>query len=43
MTQIVMQYFSKWRKKWIDFKQPPGQVELTKMKQFHYRIRTKPA
>ena len=37
-----LQYFSKWRKKWVDFKTTPGEVELAKMRQYHYQIRIKP-
>lgn len=37
----TMQYFSKWRKKWIDFKEQPGIVERAKLKKYKYKIRIK--
>lgn len=37
-----LQYFSKWRKRWVDFKTQPGKVELDKMKKYRYQIRVKP-
>lgn len=37
----ITQYFSKWRKEWIDFaNQPPNDGELMSMKRFKYEIRT---
>lgn len=36
---IPKQYFSKWRKKWIDFKIPPGELELKKLRKYHYQLR----
>lgn len=38
----MMQYFSKWRNKWIDFNQPPTQGQLIQLKKYHYQIRQKP-
>lgn len=37
---MTTQYFSKWRKQWIDFKNqptPPG--EIISMKKYYYQIR----
>lgn len=33
------QYFSKWQKKWIDFKKPPTEWELRELKKYYYQIR----
>jgi len=35
----MYQYFSKWRKKWIDF--TPTQGQLIQMKLYFYQIKTK--
>jgi hypothetical protein len=32
-----MQYYSKWRKEWIDF--TPTEGELIQLKKYHYEIR----
>jgi len=42
MNTNQLQYFSKWRKEWIDFKIQPGKGELAKLKSYHYQIRIKP-
>lgn len=34
-----MQYFSKWRKEWIDFNPTKGQI--IQMKKYNYEIRSK--
>jgi hypothetical protein len=37
---MTTQYFSKWRKEWIDFDhQPPGEGEISEMKRYKYEIR----
>ena len=38
----VWQYFSKWRKEWVDFNnQPPGEGEIELMtKRSKYKVRT---
>jgi len=33
------QYFSKWRRKWIDFPNSPTKGELYLMEKCHYQIR----
>lgn len=38
---IQMQYFSKWRKEWIDFKNPPTQGDMYELKKYKYEIREK--
>lgn len=35
-----MQYFSKWRKEWIDFTPTKGQI--IQMQKYNYQIREKP-
>lgn len=35
----LMQYFSKWRKEWIDFS--PTKGELISLKKYHYQVRIK--
>jgi len=35
------QYFSKWRKIWVDFKKTPTDEEFKKLKECHYKIRRK--
>jgi len=42
-TLIKYQYYSKWRKEWIDFTKPPTDLELVKMKDYFYQIRVKPS
>jgi hypothetical protein len=36
----MMQYYSKWREKWIDF--TPTQGQLNQLKIYFYQIRLKP-
>ena len=38
---MIYQYFSKWRKEWIDFKQEPTKGQIHCMNQYHYQIRNK--
>lgn len=33
------EYFSKWRNKWIKFKNPIGKYELMELKKYHYQLR----
>lgn len=38
----VMQYFSKFRKEWVDFKNHPTPIgEIISMKKYFYKIREK--
>jgi hypothetical protein len=34
-----MQYFSKWRKEWIDF--TPTEGQLLEMRKYNYQVRSK--
>jgi hypothetical protein len=34
-----MQYFSKWRNEWVDFKNPPTKGQLFELSKYHYLIR----
>jgi hypothetical protein len=36
---MKMQYYSKWRKEWIDF--TPTEGQLIQMKKYNYHLRTK--
>lgn len=37
---MTYQYFSKWRKEWIDFgNQPPGEGEVSEFKRYKYEMR----
>ena len=39
-NNMKTQYFSKWRKEWIDFtNQPTGKGEILSMKKYKYKIR----
>jgi len=35
-----IQYFSKWRQEWIDFKNQPTKGELASLNKYFYKIRT---
>ncbi len=39
--EVTKQYFSKWKKKWADFKTDPTPGELIELAKYHYKIRDK--
>ena len=40
-TQKQLQFFSKWRNEWIDFKTTPTPEEMKSYKEHEYKIREK--
>lgn len=40
-TTKQLQFFSKWRNEWIDFKNPPSAEEMKSYKEHEYKIREK--
>ena len=40
-TQKQLQFFSKWRNEWIDFKNPPTTEEMKSYRDHDYKIRKK--
>jgi len=40
-TTKKLQFFSKWRNEWIDFKSHPSEQEMKSYIEHHYKIREK--
>ena len=40
-TTKQLQFFSKWRNEWIDFKNPPSAEEMKSYREHEYKIREK--
>lgn len=40
-SELIFQYYSKWRNCWVDFKVNPTVGEINKMIEFNYQIKSK--
>ena len=40
---LKREYFSKWRRVWIEFRAPPTPGQLAELKKYGYQIRQVPA